>query len=137
MTNREWLFNKMQNMSDEELVNVYVGSHICEEIKRTDCGTTNCINCKLGWLKEEHEEKIELSEAERIILENGNKDFNWLARDKSGGLYVYTEKPCKNDTIWENTSRSLELTYFTHLFQFITWNDEQPYNIEELLKCGD
>ena len=132
MTNREWLLNKMQNMSDGEL---------CDLLRPCNFGKYAHVEyeskyegCMCNWLDSEHKEPITLSEAERIILENGNKDFNWIARDKSGALYVYTEKPRKNDTIWENTSRSFELTYFNHLFQFITWNDSEPYNVEELLK---
>ena len=93
-----------------------------------------CDECGSIWLKAEHKELIKLSDAERVILENGDKEQHWIARDKNGGLYTYTEKPIKKTTIWENSSKSFELTYFKDLFQFIKWEDENPYNIEELLR---
>lgn len=133
MTNREWLLNKMQNMSDEELVNVYVGSHICGEIKRTDCGTTNCIGCKLEWLKSEHKEKITLSEAERIILKNIDKEYKWIARDVDNRLFIFKEKPKTNGVRWYH-EKYKEITFFNHRFLFVKCGDAEPYNIEELLK---
>lgn len=95
-----------------------------------------CNEAKLAWLKAEHKEKITLSEAERIILENIDKEYKWIARDKSWeNLYVYTEKPEKDGHfIWGPTESAQDLLCFNHLFQFITWNDSEPYNIEELLK---
>lgn len=66
-----------------------------------------------------------LTEAERVILENLPKEYKWIARDKAGDLYVYADSPEKSDFI---------LSIFNHLFQFIKWEDEKPWNIEELLK---
>ena len=42
MTNREWLFNKMQNMSDEELYDLIVFD--CTDRKKLDksCGSKHC-----------------------------------------------------------------------------------------------
>lgn len=137
MTNREWLLNKMQNMSDEELAVILAcESRMCE-IMDKGCAGGDCSNCIYPWLKAEHKEPITLSEAERIILENIDKEYKWIARDKSENLYMYTEKPFKYGDVWHNTSCSLELICFNHLFQFITWNDSEPYNIAELLKGGE
>lgn len=134
MTNREWLLNKMQNISDEELSKIIE----CRAIPEIHCGDKACDeSCKVNWLKSEHKEPITLSEAERIILENIDKEYKWIARDKFGDLYVYDVKPEKEDTDWCWANKVWVLTGVKHLFQFITWEDEQPYNIEELLKCGD
>ena len=80
--------------------------------------------------------KPTLSEAERAILENINKDYKWIARDKAENmLFIYQRKPYKNDYgNWLNGGTNHGLKLFNHLFQFITWQDEEPYNIEELLK---
>lgn len=132
MTNREWLLNKMQNMSDEELAEIIE----CRVISEIQCGDKACNeSCKVNWLREEY--KITLSEAERIILENIDKEYKWIARDKFGDLYVCDVKPEKEDTDWCSISKSNEFYCYSHLFQFITWEDSEPYNIEELLKCGD
>lgn len=139
MTNREWLLNKMQNMSDKEFAEILDdGERICNIISTPnfECAS-NCQRCIKNWLKQEHKEPITLSEAERIILENIDKDYKWIARDKFGDLYVYDVKPEKEDTDWCWVNKVWVLTGVKHLFQFITWEDEQPYNIEELLKCGD
>ena len=135
MTNREWLLNKMQNMSDEELAKVFEEStYICELKKCEETTSMHCEDCIERWLKSEHKEPITLSEAERIILENIDKEYKWIARDKFGDLYVCDVKPEKEDTDWCSISKSNEFYCYSHLFQFITWEDSEPYNIEELLK---
>ena len=105
-----------------------------------DKSEINCVNCKVDWLKSEHKEKITLSEAERIILENISKYYCYIARDEKGCLFIYQIPPVKIDKRWFCNDTNVyvsSFTMFNHLFQFITWEDEQPYNIEELLKCGD
>jgi hypothetical protein len=129
MTNREWLLDKMQNMSDEELAVFLDSPYVFLKIKRTEC-VSNC-------LKSEHKEPITLSEAERIILENIDKEYKWIARDECGDLVLHAVEPHKEYmcNTWINDEAEDDiLSPFNHLFQFITWNDEQPYNIEELLK---
>ena len=138
MTNREWLLNKMQNMSDEEFGEVIFIPKKMEEEKCKDfsCHGGICSVCKLDWLKAEHKEKITLSETERIILENIDKNYKWIARDENNYLYVYENKPTREESRWKNNGIDLyeDIFVFNHLFQFITWNDSEPYNIAELLK---
>ena len=142
MTNREWLLNKMQNMSDEEFAENFEefcmkNEEICK-IMKEKCDDFNCNECLAYWLKSEHKEKITLSEAERIILENIDKDYKWICRDGvENVVWVYTDKPTKNSGWWMNESNSKigwNLSLFKHLFKFITWNDSEPYNIAELLE---
>lgn len=103
---------------------------------------TNCCNIfdimkvykdytckKLLW---ERKEKPKLTEVEKVILRNLPKKYKWIARDIDGCLYVYASKPKKGITMWE--SDGLPMIPFDHLFQFIQWEDEEPYLIEELLK---
>ena len=143
MTNREWLLNKMQNMSDEELaVKINTMNGISEFVgcsEQENCTSRACERCIECWLKTEHKEKITLSEAERIILENIDKDYKWICRDKDNTLKLYIYKPKKHNGNWfaDEATVCYRLECFNHLFQFITWNDSEPYNIEELLKCGD
>ena len=133
MTNREWLLNKMQNMSDEEIADV-VRCGALDTKYAMKCLGEDCLDCKINWLKSEHKEPITLLEAERVILENIDKEYKWIARDYEGELYIYNAKPTKANWDWVTTKSINEFICFNHLFQFITWNDEQPYNIEELLK---
>ena len=72
-----------------------------------------------------------LTEDEKVILRNLPKDYKWIARDKNGCLYAYASKPKKGIIMWE--SDGLPMIPFAHLFQFIKWEDEEPYSIEDLL----
>ena len=103
---------------------------------------TNCCNlfdamkvykdytCKeLLW---ERKEKPQLTEDEKTILRNLPKDYKWIARDLSGMVYIFIERPEKGQAIWYGFGQPM--IPFYHLFQFIKWEDEEPYLIEELLK---
>lgn len=75
-----------------------------------------------------------LSEAERAILENIDKDYKWICKCKSGELIILENKPTKLDNMWMHEGYVKSFNMFNHLFQFITWQDDEPYNIEGLLK---
>ena len=80
----------------------------------------------------ERKETPKLNEDEKAILKVLlNEKYKWIARDKNDWLYVYASKPKKGITIWENTGSPM--MPFIHLFNFIKWEDEEPYSIEELL----
>ncbi len=76
---------------------------------------------------------VEVGEAERVILENLTKEYKYIARDYYGALYIYENKPKKDDVVWNGSSFD-SLNMFQHLFQFIKWEDSEPYNIKELLE---
>lgn len=139
MTNREWLLKEMQNMSDEELEKVIQSSVIlCNDQRSKDkCVGRGCRECKLEWLKQEHKEKIKLFEAERVILENIDKKYSWIVRDEDGNLRIFEGKPTKSAEYWCAWEGERNLELFNHLFQFIEWEDKEPYNIEELLKLSE
>lgn len=142
MTNKEWLLKEMQNMSDEEFAKkISTIDVLCEEQKdKCTCGRI-CFECKTEWLKQEHKEKIELSEAERVILTNINTKYGWIVRDEDGELNIFEAKPFKTDECngWNNIEQTLyeSLSAFNHLFEFVKWEDIEPYNIEELLKSSE
>ncbi len=140
MTNREWLMNEIQNMSDAELAEVMSIENLCEEqYSKNKCAGRICRECKEEWLKQERIEKITLSEAEKVILENLDKRYKWIARDNGGSLCVYESKPFKTDMyIWNNmTNVYKSLSVFKHLFQFVKWEDKEPHNIKELLEASE
>lgn len=140
MTNREWLLKEMQNMSDEKLAEMIDKNwdFYCTNTK--EC-MVDCTKCKRWWLKQEYKGKIELSEAEGVILESIDKKYGWIARDEDDELSIYEEKPHKREYGgWDTESMSSEcesLSAFNHLFQFVKWEDEEPYNIEELIESSE
>ena len=84
---------------------------------------------KLLW---ERKETPKLTEDEKVILRNLPKEYKWIARDKNNCIFIYINRPVKSD-FWLNACDSTRLA-FPHLFQFIKWEDEEPYSIEDLLK---
>lgn len=82
---------------------------------------------------------IKLTEDEKVILKNINKDYKWIARDLDGQLFVYSDKPIKGATCWGRYTYTYAspLYVYSHLFTCIKWEDEEPYLIEDLLKEDD
>lgn len=80
----------------------------------------------------ERKEKPQLTEDEKVILKNVPKEYKWIARDSSGMVYMFIEKPEKGQAIWYGFGQPM--IPFAHLFQFVKWEDEEPYSIEDLLK---
>ena len=79
----------------------------------------------------ERKEKPKPTEDEKVILRNVPQYYKWIARDGNGVVCLYPDKPHKSKNIWESYYSAL--FPFHHLFQFIKWEDEEPYSIEELL----
>ena len=80
----------------------------------------------------ERKEIPQLTEDEKIILKNIPKKYKYIARDKSGLIFLCSKKPSKCDYSWIGYN---DIAFpFDHLFQFIKWEDEEPYSIEDLLK---
>lgn len=77
--------------------------------------------------------KPKLTAEEKIILRNIDDEYKWIARDKDGELYFYKGKPTKRIVIWNTNNYSLG-GIFSHLFQFVTWEDDEPYCILDLLE---
>lgn len=82
---------------------------------------------------------IKLTEDEKVILKNLPKRFKWITRDKDGNLFIYANKPIKRESSWisETIFDWFGMWVFNHLFQFIKWEDKEPYLIEDLLKNND
>ena len=73
-----------------------------------------------------------ITEDEKVILRNLPEKYKWIARDENGLIFLYSKKPSKCDYSWIGYN-DIAFPYY-HLFQFIKWEDEEPYSIEELLK---
>lgn len=78
------------------------------------------------------QEKPILSNNEYIILKNIDSDYQYIARDKNGLLYLYDIKPQKYNNHW-NGDESTEFNMYSNFFKFIKWRDDEPYFIPNLL----
>lgn len=118
--------------------------------KPAPCITSACNDCMLKcndcfadryrWLFSEYVEHPKLTKRERKFCELFEGKDVWVARDRSGSLYLYDKKPYKEcNEYWcanirGNTMDSIVFTIAELDFSFIKWADEEPWNIEELLK---
>ena len=73
-----------------------------------------------------------ITQDERVILRN-IKGYTWLARDESGRIFMYSAKPSKFTSHWLEMSYHMSNFNYSHLFDFIQWTDDEPYNIYDLL----
>lgn len=118
---------------------VVYGMGGCEAIHRVrgegTCIHRDCEDC-VKWLNSENVDPIILTDEERTILENIDKKYNYIARDKDGWLYLYENKPKKFSSLWEydEYSTCVDFCVFKHLFKFVDWKNEYPYNIKDLIK---
>lgn len=75
------------------------------------------------------EPKWTFTEDEKVILRNMREECKYITRDKNNDLYLYKNKPIKNEgvNVWQNFSSFCErLTFYNHLFRSIKWEDEEP-----------
>ena len=86
--------------------------------------------CKLVW-----ERKPELSEVERVILENVDKEYKYIAREENNDLYLCGRKPHKFCKVWiSNAPIDASMCQFNHLFGMVKWEDDEPTLISDLLE---
>lgn len=105
---------------------------------RDYCYNTGCSNCfknSLLVLMEEDQESIKLTRFEYKYLKHAKKNgMNYIARDFVTGLHLYSGEPSKGNVEWEFDRACLGA--FGNLFDFIKWEDEEPYSIDDILeKC--
>ena len=72
---------------------------------------------------------IEIQTAENL-LKNG---YKWIARDESGGLFAYIDKPSKLDTFWCSEGISNCVCYYVPIFQNVRFADKEPTSLESIV----
>src|SRR5699024_4800934 len=72
-----------------------------------------------------------INQEEYEVLKGLDDKWEWIARNYNGALITYTDKPMKNPSLyWDDFGKRMD----DRLFQFIQWEDESPYNIQELIE---
>lgn len=107
------------------------------------CDNHNCGECDfcknkdeiLKILLSEHKEKPKITDDEKAILRNLPKKCKYIIRNWNNKLFLTEGKPQKKgDYYWSYKGYCYELDIFEHLFQFIKWEDEEPWSIKKLLE---
>lgn len=92
-----------------------------------------CLKVSFIDLLEEYKKPVKLTKFEYEYLKVAKKEgFNFIARDKSNRLYGFEKQPTKGNATW--SSRGDYVSMFKSTFKFVKWEDEEPYNIDEILR---
>ena len=111
----------------------------CLNVKCENCAFNcgkGCDNGRYNWLLSEYIEHIDVSEFEYNILKYlaDETKYMYIARDKKGSLYLYDFEHCNSNTEnWWIGKGATQLTPFNKLFKFITWEDDKPTSIKDIL----
>lgn len=99
------------------------------------CGVVTCSEClrlSLMDLLEEYKEPVKLTRFEYEYLKVAKEnEYNFIARDEDGGLFLYSIKPWKGEIAWKYRDSGIRI--FTKMFDFVRWQDEEPYSVDEIL----
>ena len=86
----------------------------------------------MDWLYDEYRTRHKLSKKERQFCEL--VESGYIARDLGGGVTYYCDYPYKSDIYWmPQSGYNYELFSPWAKFDFIQWEDDEPWSIEDLL----
>lgn len=106
----------------------------CDMCKFNDStGEKSCRTKRYEWSESEYVEKHTITSKEKKFLDLLLPNYKYIAREKNGFLLVYTEKPIKILETWGLANCAL-MNMFDIKFDFIKWEDEEPWGIEDLKK---
>ena len=126
---------KYENFKDNELIykvnnglrcKVYGGDFIRSDLRLNDLLNVKEI-IKLP-------KKKQFTDDELAIMRSLPKECVWIARDDNKAIYTFNNKPEKEDELWDNNGVIKELDLFQHLFNSITWEDEEPVFIDDYVE---
>ena len=93
---------------------------------------SECVRLSLMNLLEEYKEPVKLSKFEYEYLKIAKKEgFNFIARDNDGCVFLYRNRPWKDELSWDYSGKFMIV--FEELFKFVKWADEEPWEIDEIL----
>lgn len=119
------------------------------------CSKLNCNECCFNpnsyedcdiniqkWCESEYVEKPTITSREKNFLDAILPNFKYIARDFNDNLCIYYNKPKRNsmDNYWIPDDEDNDRYYYVssnmygNMFDFIKWEDEEPWLIEDLKK---
>lgn len=105
----------------------------CLFYKTNDYGSHCDDEALMRWSESEYVERPTITSREKNFLDLLLPNYKYIAREKNGFLLVYTEKPIKILETWGLANCAL-MNMFDIKFDFIKWEDKEPWRIEDLKK---
>lgn len=140
MTNFEYWKDRILEITEHDGLAVYSDKPLpCKEvncslcISNVDTADTD-VGCErhiIKWLYSEHEEKPKLTKRERKLCEA--LETGWIAADIYGDVCWFNHFPVKAITVY-NELPSMYLSRAGFRFDFISFEDEEPWMVENLLQ---
>ena len=135
----EKIKDEIKNFYDENnTLRCYLAQIATNQNYSVNCyrgGNVNCSEClrlSLLELLEEYKEPIKLTRFEYEYLKIAKKNkYHFIARDKDGGVFLYTKQPTKCDLMCGSGGDCVRM--FESTFSFVKWVDEKPWNIDNIL----
>ena len=94
---------------------------------------SECVRLSLMNLLEEYKEPVKLTKFEYEYLKVAKRErFNFIAKDGDGRLFLYKNKPLKSLDEWIVASKDC-CRILDSLFKFVKLEDEEPWNIDNIL----
>lgn len=133
---------KIAVTKDNEVVNCDdITCNQCLFNKTDDCGGYCDREALIRWAESEYvEPKPTITSREKKFLDALLPNCKYIARDKiNDNLYVYYNKPRRNsmNESWITDDRNyfyVSRDMYGNMFNFIKWEDEEPWSIEDLKK---
>ena len=103
-------------------------------VYNSSCFSLNEVNKVKNIIK--LSKKKEFTNNELYILNNIDKKYKWIAKDKDGLICTFVSKPIKTEKLWSDgwsngeSYASLEAIK-NSLFTEIKWEDEEPVYIDD------
>lgn len=124
---------------------VYCSDIPCESCMFDSCGkhigrVQVCLDRLREWSESEYVEEPTITSKEKTFLDLIVAKWKYLVRDEDKNLYVFDSLPIKEWDGWcvENMSMCsyyyISKNLFGDMFDFIKWEDEEPWSIEDLKK---
>lgn len=103
------------------------------------CSEKSCRDKRYEWSESEYIEKPTITSKEMAFLDLILPKYKYIARDNdTNKLFLYIDRPSKHFTYWlpelENSAYELLYRPLDIKFNFIKWEDEEPWSIEDLKK---
>lgn len=133
----------------DEIVNIICSGNSIAIDKETlvpmVCSNTDCFNCLfynikldcigalVNWADQEYKEPNVISYNDSLFLNFIPDEYEYIARDKNGKLFLHKNKPHKLEDcdVW-CSEKVCWLCRFEADFPMIKWTDEQPWKISYL-----